>query len=172
MSKWIKGLCIVGCATLVLASSVYGQQPGGQRGQRGGFQRSPTQLPRQIELSDEQKTKIADIEKKYADKLKEAQDKAKLTDEQTAARRAAMTKAREDGKSFEEMRTIMTEAVKLTDEQKKGQEALTALTKEITTEVEGVLTDEQKAKLKEIREQAGQRGGQRGQRGARPAPST
>lgn len=164
MSKWFQKLCVAGLAMLVLAPVAFGQQPGqGGRG-RGGM-RSPTQLPREIELSDEQKTKLADIEKKFADKLKAAQDKAKLTEDQTKAQREAFAKAREEGKQGEAAREAVTAALKLTDDQKKGREELTALNKEITTEVEGILTDAQKTKLKELREQRGQRGG----RPARPA---
>lgn len=160
MSKMLQTLGVAVLVMLVLVSSSFGQRQRGQGGPRG--QRNPFQLPRQIELNDEQKTKIADLQKKFEEKLKAAQEKAKLTDDQNKARREAMQKARQDGKQGEELRKAVQEAVTLTDDQKKGQEELTAITKEITTAIEGVLTDEQKAKLKELREQRpGRRGAPR-----------
>jgi hypothetical protein len=163
MLKIFRALSVVALAGLVLAPAVFAQQPGqGQegRGRRGqGFQRSPFTLPRQIELSEEQKTKLADIEKKFSEKWKAAQDKAQLTEEQRRARREASQKARQEGKQGEELRAAVNAAVSLTDDQKKGQEEATALRKEIGEAVQGILTDEQKARLKELREQRGRRGG-------------
>lgn len=178
MSKWFQKLCVAGLLALTLAPAAFAQQGGpggGGRGQggRGGFGfRSPTQLPRELELTDDQKAKLADIEKKYADKLKAAQDKAKLTEAQTSAQREAFGKAREEGKQGDEARAAVEAALNLTDDQKKGREELAALTKEITTEVEGLLTDEQKAKLKELRETRRGPGGQGGQGGQRRQRNT
>lgn len=163
MSNLFRSVAFAGLALVVVVSTVTAQQPGGrQRGQGGpgggNFFRSPTQLPRELELSDDQKAKIADIEKKYADKVKAAQDKSKLTEEQQKKQGDAFAKARESGKSFAEIREEVAKELNLTDDQKKGREELTALTAEITKEVEAVLTDDQKAKLKEIRSQRGGQG--------------
>jgi Spy/CpxP family protein refolding chaperone len=151
-------LCLAGLATLVFAGSLFAQEQG-KRPQRGpggpgGF-RSPTQLPDSLNVTDEQKAKLAEIEKKYADKLKSAGDKAKLTEEQTAKQREAFGKFRESGKSFAEFQAEVAKTLNLTDDQKKGREEMTALRAEITKEVEALLTDEQKTKLKEARERRG-----------------
>lgn len=162
MSTSLRSLCLAGMAVLALVANVTAQEGRPQRGQGGpgGF-RNPTELPRQLEVTDEQKAKLADIQKKFADKVKAAQDKAKLTEEQQGKMRDVFTKAREANTPREEMQAFMAKELGLTDDQKKGREELTALTAEITKEVEGVLTDEQKTKLKEMRSQ---RGGERGKR--------
>lgn len=156
MSKLFQVSMVAAVTLLILASHTFAQeqQPRG----RGRGMRSPTQLPSEITLTDEQKAKIADIEKKYADKLKAATEKSALTEEQRGKQREAFQKVRQDGLQGEAAQKAIAEALGLTDDQKKGREELTALTAEITKEVEGVLTDEQKAKLKEIREQRGRRG--------------
>lgn len=168
MTKFYRLLCVAALAVLVMAPSAYAQRPQGQRPGGGpGFQRSPTQLPRQIELTDDQKAKLAEIEKKYADKVTAAREKAQLTEAQRTAMREAMTKARENNTPREEMREVIEKALNRTDEQKKAQEELTALTAEITKEVEGILTDAQKEQLAQLRER-GQRGQRPGAGGARP----
>ena len=177
MSKLTRVLCCAALAVLVLAPAAYAQRPGGQRpgqggpGGRQGFQRSPTQLPRSIELSDDQKAKLAEIEEKYADKLKAATEKSALTEDQQTAMREAFAKARENNTPREEMREVMEKAVTLTDDQKKGREEMTALRAEITKAVEEILTDEQKEQLKAARERGrgqGQRPGGDRPGGARP----
>jgi|GEM_PF-5625381 len=149
-------LGLAALAALLLVSNLSAQE--GKRPQRGpgGFgMRSPTQLPESLNVTDDQKARLADIEKKYADKLKAAGEKAKLTEEQTAKQREAFGKLRDSGKSFAEMREAVAKELNLTDDQKKGREELAALTAEISKEVEALLTDEQKTKLKELRARRG-----------------
>ena len=163
MSNSFRMLCLAGLAALMIVGSLNAQEqkkrgPGG--GGPGGFgMRSPTQLPESVKLTDDQKTKLADIEKKYADKVKAAADKAKLTEEQTTKQREAMGKFRESGKTFAEFQEEVAKTLNLTDDQKKGREEATALRAEITKEVEALLTDEQKTALKAAREQRGRPGG-------------
>jgi Spy/CpxP family protein refolding chaperone len=165
MSKLLKTFCLVGLTVLLAVPVLAQERQPGQRGRGArGAQQTPFALPRGLEVTDEQKAKIAEIEKKYADKWKDATEKAKLTDEQTAARREAFTKARADNLQGEDLQKAIADAVTLTDDQKKGQEAMTALRAEVAKEIEALLTDEQKAKLKELQEQRGRRG----TRGARP----
>lgn len=128
--------------------------------------RDPFQLPESLNVTDEQKSKLAELKKKYEDKLKAAGDKAKLTEEQTAKQREAFGKLRDSGKSFAEMREAVAKELNLTDDQKKGREELTALTADIAKDIDGLLTEEQKTKLKELREQRGRRPG--GEPGKRP----
>jgi Spy/CpxP family protein refolding chaperone len=159
MSNLFRSFAFASLALAVVVSTVAAQQPGRQRGPGGpgGF-RSPTQLPRDLELTDDQKAKIADIEKKFADKVKAAQAKAELTEEQRGKMRDVFTKAREANTPREEMQAFIAKELGLSDDQKKGREELNALTAEITKEVESVLTDDQKAKLRELRSQRGGQG--------------
>ncbi len=116
-------------------------------------------------MTDEQKTKLAEIEKKYGEKVKAAQEKSRPTDEQQTALRDAFRKAREEGKTGDDLRKVADEAVTWTEEQKKAREEMTGLTKEITEAINGLLTDEQKKALEESRARRGNRGG----RGRAPA---
>jgi Spy/CpxP family protein refolding chaperone len=152
MTKFVRFMLVAAFAAIVLAPLTASAQEEGQgrrgRGQRGqggqGFQRSPLQLPRSVELTDEQKTKMEELKKKYEEKLTAAQEKARPTDEQRTALREAFGKAREEGKSGEELRKAAEGAVTWTEDQKKAREELTALTKEVTEAVNGVLTVELK----------------------------
>jgi Spy/CpxP family protein refolding chaperone len=170
--RFVFAAAFVAMISAPLVASAQDEQPRrGQRGQRGqgqGFQRSPFQLPRSVELTDEQKEKLAEIEKKHGEKFKAAQEKARPTDEQRTALREAFQKAREDGKQGEELRKVAEEAVTWTDDQKKAREEVTAMTKEITEAVNGLLTEEQKKAIEEARQRRGQRG-QRGNRTPRDA---
>lgn len=166
MSNSLRTLCLAGLAAVMLVGNLSAQEKG-QRPQRGpggpgGFgARDPFQLPESLGVTDDQKAKLADLKKKYEDKLKAASDKAKLTEEQQGKMRDVFTKFRESGKERSEFAAYMAEELKLTDDQKKGRAEQTALVAEIAKEVEGLLTDEQKTKLKEARER---RGGPQGKR--------
>lgn len=169
MLNSLRFVALTALAVVTLVSTLSAQAPGqGRRpGGPGGIgMRSPTQLPDSLGLSDEQKAKIAEIEKKHADKVKAVSEKAKLTEEQQGKMRDVFTKFRESGKDRSEMQAFIAAELKLTDEQKKGREEQTALFAEITKEVEAVLTAEQKTKLTELRAQRGRRPG--GEAGKRP----
>lgn len=157
---WLVALLTMALAPVLLAQD---QQPG-RRG-RGRGMRSPLELPAAITLDDAQKSKLEELKTKYADKLKAATDKAKLTEEQTTAQRDAFRKARQEGKQGDELQKAVQSAVSLTDDQKKGREELASLTRDIREAINGFLTDEQKTKLRELRQQRGRRG----QGGNRPA---
>lgn len=161
----LRSLCLlsfVSAAVLALVADVSAQENKGRR--PGGFgQRDQFQLPESLGVTDDQKAKLADLKKKYEDKLKAAGEKAKLTDEQTAKQREAFSKFRGSGKSFAEMQEEIAKELNLTDEQKKGREELAALRAEITKDIEGVLTEEQKKKLAELRTNRGP-GGKRPER--------
>lgn len=158
MSNSFRLLCCVGLAAVCFVTTAAAQEKGqGRRpGGAGGFgARDPFQLPEALKVTDDQKSKLADLKKKYEDKLKAANDKAKLTEEQTAKQREELGKLRDSGKSFAEMRDEVAKSLNLTDDQKKGREEVTALTAEIAKEIDSVLTEEQKTQLKELRAQRG-----------------
>lgn len=114
------------------------------------------QLPKDITLTDEQKTKVAELEKEYAPKMKELREKLDkvMTEEQKKARQDVMKEAREKGKEGrkgKELQQAIKDAMKLTEEQQKSYDEadkkVTALRLEILEKVKPLLTDEQKAKL-------------------------
>ena len=124
---------------------------------RGGFEGIERML-KSLNLTDEQKAKLAELKKEYAPKFKEAAGKLEgiLTAEQKKARDEAVKTAKEAGKKPGEVWRAGMEAVKLTDDQKaKLKDARTAmqdLRKEVHEKVMGLLTPEQKEELKKARE--------------------
>jgi hypothetical protein len=123
----------------------------GQRGQRGAGARDPFALPRSITLTDEQKKKIDDLKKQHEPALQAAVKKSQLTDEQRTAERDARRKAREDGKRGREAQEAVDAALNLTAEQKEGRAELRKISGEIREAINGILTDDQKAQLREGR---------------------
>ncbi len=114
------------------------------------------QLPKEITLTDEQKTKVAELEKEYGPKMKELREKLDktLTEEQKKARQEVTKEAREkgkEGKKGKELAQAVKDAMKLTeDKQKEYDETdkkIVALRQEILEKVKPLLTDEQKEKL-------------------------
>ncbi len=118
------------------------------------------QLPKEIELNDEQKKKVAEIEKEFSAKMKEARESLDkvLTDEQKKARQEVMKEARTSGKKGKELQQAVKDATKATEEQQKkidvAEKALVELRKEILEKVKPILTDDQKAKLPQPRKGA------------------
>ncbi len=164
MSNSLRIFCLAGLSAVMLLANLSAQEQGKrpQRGPGGFGMRDPFQLPESLGVTDDQKSKLADLKKKYEDKLKAAADKSKLTEEQIAKQREAFGKLRDSGKSFAEMREAVAKELNLTEDQKKGREELATLTTEIVKEIDDLLTDEQKTKLKEARER--RPGGNQGKR--------
>jgi len=95
------------------------KKKGGRRGPQSGADRVKMLLEG-LTLTDEQKTKIADVNKDFDAKVAEARKKSDgiLTDDQKKARADAEKAAKEAGKSEREVRAAGREALKITDEQK------------------------------------------------------
>ena len=118
--------------------------------------KAPTavKVPKGIELTADQKTKVDDLNKEFGPKLSECRKKAAsiITADQKKARAEATKKAKADGKKGKELRAAANAAFAITAGQKKQQvevgKAMKALNKEIRTKFAALLTDEQKAKLK------------------------
>ncbi|MGB7732049.1 MAG: hypothetical protein WBL72_00005 [Thermoguttaceae bacterium] len=153
-------------ASLVFVESLSAQQSArGHRRQGGG-----TSLiewvanNKDLNLSDDQKTKLAELQKQYAPKLKDlAQTRDNvLTADQKKARQDAIKAARAAGKRGPEVREAIQAAMKLTDAQKAkladAQKASRTLNKEIMDKVNQVLTPDQQATLKKARGNRGRRG--------------
>jgi Spy/CpxP family protein refolding chaperone len=146
-------LAIVGS----LAAAEKPKRPEGPRGWQPGFERIEMMV-KDLNLTDEQKAKVAELKKEYTPKFKEAVDTLDgiLAPEQKKARDDAMKTARDAGKRGREVFQAGVDAMKLTDEQKTKRDdafkALQAVGKEAREKVVALLTPEQKEKLKEARE--------------------
>jgi len=162
--------------SLVLVDSLSAQQNGRGQGRRGPG--SMTMIDRvervkDLNLTDGQKAKLAELKKEYAPKLKKANEKLDdvLTAEQKKARDEAMKAAREAHKRGPEARDAAITAMKLTDAQKAKRtdirKAIDALDKEISDKVNKLLTTEQQDVLKKARANRGNRGN-----GRQRAPET
>jgi Spy/CpxP family protein refolding chaperone len=103
-----------------------------------------------LNLTDDQKTKLADLKKEYGPKCEGARKKfeASLTEDQKKAQREAMKAARDAHKRGPDAWKAAQEAMKLTDDQKALQANVEALGKEVKEKVDSILTTEQKELLK------------------------
>lgn len=156
MTKFWKCLLSIGLAAFLLAP-VMAEDAKAKRAKPNARKEQPAvQLPKEITLTDEQKTKVAELEKEYAPKMKELREKLDktMTEEQKKARLEVMKEAREKGKEGrkgKELQQAIKDAMKLSEEQQKSYDEadkkLIALRQEILEKVKPLLTDEQKAKL-------------------------
>ena len=115
------------------------------------------QLPKEIELTDEQKSKIDSLKKELGPDLVKLHRKQGdiHTPEQQAARKAAQEKNKADGVKGKAAKAAVDSAVNLTPEQQKQwddtQKEITAHRGKIQEKLHPILTDDQKAKLKQAR---------------------
>lgn len=111
-------------------------------------------LPATIELSADQKEKVAGLKKEYTPQFAALQKKNReiLTPDQVKARRAAMKEAKDAGKKGKELRDAVSSALKLSDDQEKQMKEVSTETRKLNGEVRGklatVLTADQLAKIK------------------------
>lgn len=155
MTKIWKCLLSLGlCALLV--SSAAAQDAAKKKKNPPAKEPPAVQLPKDITLTDEQKTKVAEIEKEFGPKMKELREKLDkvMTEEQKKARQEVLKEAREkgkDGKKGKELAEAVKNAMKLSEEQQKQYDEtdkqILALRQQILEKVKPILTDEQKAKL-------------------------
>lgn len=119
--------------------------------------------PKGIELSADQKTALAALNKELGPKLAACRKEAAgiITADQKKAMGAAIKEARAAGKKGKEIREAAEAAGNITGDQKTKQaeckKAMAALQKKVRVGLAGILTDEQKAQLK-----AGKKGGKKG----------
>lgn len=144
---------------LLLIVAVAGNVTADEKKKGKGNKRTPTVTQRfvaKMELSDEQKTQVAEIDKTFAPKLAEMNKKkeAILTKEQIEAEKAAQKANRTEKKTGAEARKAIAEALDLTDEQKTKMKEFTAaqqeMNKEVIAALKKVLTEEQQAKLPKV----------------------
>lgn len=114
----------------------------------------PLRLLEGIELTDEQKTTLKELRKEMGPKLQEIRKKmiGIISDEQRKARAEAVKAAKEAGKTGKELREAVQAAVKLTEEQKakmaEVRKAMGELQKEIRQKIVEMLTPEQREAVK------------------------
>lgn len=156
MSQLWKCLFALSLSALLLSPALADDEKTKKKGNAKASARKEqpaVQLPKDITLTDDQKAKVAEIEKEFAPKMKEAREKLDkvLTEEQKKARQDVLKEARTSSKKGKELQQAIQDALKLSDEQKKNYDeadkALAALRLQIRDKVEPILTDEQKAKL-------------------------
>lgn len=95
-------------------------------------------------LTDEQVAKVKELVAQNSEKIAAAQAKVALTQDQKAARAAAMKKAKEEGKTGKEAAEAARAALALTPEQEKAMEQAKAAQKQMMDAILGLLTPEQK----------------------------
>ncbi|WP_339728021.1 hypothetical protein [uncultured Gimesia sp.] len=111
-------------------------------------------LPATIELSADQKEKVAGLKKEYTPQFAALQKKNReiMTPDQVKARRAAMKEAKDAGKKGKELRESVNSALNLSDDQKKQMKEVSTATRKLNGEVRGklakVLTADQLTKIK------------------------
>lgn len=155
MRKFVQAVATIGLMVLLVSSTHAADEAKG-KGKKGEI--TPGQqvfaIPKEITLTEDQKTKLEAIKKEHGPKVSELTKKLdeSLTDEQKKARKEAADKARADGKKGKDLQATVEEALKLTDDQKKQraevQPELTKLTLSIKEQIHGLLTDEQKTHYK------------------------
>lgn len=161
----MKTLKVVTCLTLAVVLSAVTVADEKEKKGKNRQRKAPSVTARFVkglELSEEQKGKLAAIDKEYGAKLKELAEKRKnlLTEDQKKAQAAAMKEARAargDGKPSAEARKKLQAAVKLTEEQQKQQKEISAAQREVQQAViaslRKILTAEQQEKLPKARPQ-------------------
>ena len=116
-----------------------------------------------LDLSQEQKDKLAKIREEAGPKMRESFEKMRdvLTEEQRTAVAEAGKKAKDAGKKGREMFLAVEASVKLTDDQKeklkKIADELNAAWRENVGKIREVLTQEQRDKLREKMGRPGKR---------------
>ncbi|GEM_PF-387783 len=156
--KALKGLLCVALALVISSGALAAEEAKKAKGQaRKGQRRAPSISARflgDIELSAEQKEKVAAIDKEFAAKAADIRKMTAdiLTEDQQKARAAAQKAAREAGKKGPEAQKAVNGAVKLSEEQQKKmadvRKANGELAQQVVAALKKVLTEEQAAKLK------------------------
>ena len=163
----VASIALAVVASLVVVDSLSAQQSGRGHRHQGQFPSviQWVQNNKDLNLTDDQKAKLADLQKQYAPKLKDlAQTREKIfSEDQKKARKEAVEAARAAGKRGRDVWQAAEAAMKLTDAQKAKvadvRKTGQTLNKEIMDKVNKLLTPEQQDVLKKASH------GHRGNRG-------
>lgn len=101
-----------------------------------------------VGLTDDQAAKIKEAAGAAEASMADVKKAAALTDEQRKAQQDAMKAAKDAGKDAKATKEAATAAVTLTDAQKEAQAKMKTIMSDFNKKVSGLLTDEQKAKMK------------------------
>ncbi len=161
MRQVLQQVSVLALAVLV-ASPVWAAQADGKKKKDNDAKAVARsfELPSEITLTDEQKTKLEEVKKEFEPKVKEVVKKQSdiLTADQKKARAEAAKAAKAAGKKGKDAQADITAALKLTDEQKKKQEEvgkeLKDLNGQIREKISGFLTADQKVLLNSKKKKA------------------
>lgn len=156
------------CLSLIaaVACSAVADEPEKKGKGKKGERKQPTATQRfvaKLELSDDQKTQVAAIDKQFAEKFTANQKALNeiLTAEQKKAQQAAQKAAKEAGTKGPEARKEVEAALNLTDEQKAKRQTVMAEQKKLQVEIiaalKKVLTEEQQEQLPKSRPAKGEK---------------
>lgn len=143
---------ILACVASVDAAEKGAKKKKGKKQQTVQIQ--ALKLPATIELSADQKEKVAALKKEYTPQFAALQKKNReiLTPDQIKARRTAMKEAKDAGKKGKELRDAVNSALNLSDEQSKQMKEVSGdirkLNGEVRGKLESVLSADQLAKIK------------------------
>ncbi|MEP3478130.1 MAG: hypothetical protein ABJZ55_02675 [Fuerstiella sp.] len=159
------------CFSLVLAVSASTfADDADKKGKKKKGRKKPTATQRfvaKLDLTDEQKTQVSEIDKKFAEPFAANQKKMAdiLTAEQKEAQKAAQKAAKEAGTKGAEARKAVAAALNLTDAQKASQKELMVARRkmdgEIIAALKKVLTEEQQETLPQPRKRGGKKEGKK-----------
>ncbi|MEN6458801.1 MAG: hypothetical protein ABFC63_07715 [Thermoguttaceae bacterium] len=148
------------CVSLALVSNLLAEEkkPPTKEGKKHAEFVPGMEMLRGLNLTDEQKAKVAEIKKEYGPKFKALAKKrdAIFTAEQKKARDEAVKEAKAAGKKGDDVFKAGHDAIKLTDEQKaklkEVREERDSLRQAVREKIESLLTADQKEVLKTRRE--------------------
>lgn len=149
------GLVVVLCGGVVAQEKGEKKRKKKDKGAAAQVDRSAAafQLPKEIQLTDEQAARLQALRKELQPKLAELMKKedGMLTAEQKAARTTAAKEAKQSGKTGKDAREAVEAAMKLSPEQQANyrdlQRQMGQLRKEIAGRLASILTPEQREHL-------------------------
>lgn len=154
MSKLMSGVVAFGLVCALAVPGLAQEQGKKKKGELQGPAAQAFQLPKEIELSEEQKGKVEALKKEMGGDLVALLKKQSdlLTADQKAARKDVAAKNKAEGKKGKEAKAAVDAALKLTEAQQKDWDAIqkdiVAYQGKIKEKLHSFLTDDQKAKLK------------------------
>lgn len=155
MSQIWKQMSVLALAVLVASPLWAADEAGKKKKERDNKAVAKAfELPTEITLTDEQKTKLAEVKKEFEPKLKEVAKKQAdiLTAEQKQKRIDVTKSAKAAGKTGKDLQAEVNAALSLTEEQKKKQaevgKEMRDLTAQVREKISSFLTADQKVHLK------------------------
>lgn len=156
--KTLRNVICLSLMVLIAGGAVADEK--GKKGKGKRASKRPTATQRfvaKLELTDEQKTQVAAIDKQFGERVATVQKQMSelLTDDQKKAQREASKAARESGSKPAEIRKAVEAALNLTAEQKEKRKEIMAVQRKLNSEIiaalKTVLTEEQQASLPKTR---------------------